>query len=226
MMSFRAVLAAETQHGLAEVHDAIVGGRAGADQVDDGELRVLFEEHGDGARALRRFTRAAARVLGDIGADDDRLATGAVEREVADGAFHAVHAAEAGMLELGNFAAARDRLHAARDQGLVDHALDDNGARRIVGARLGAQAQEFHTCRIDVVLVDQAHDGIGRHCVHAVLRATHAEAATDNITDLRPLVSGPVAPIFQPYPVRRDVAGEAAYSYGSCGHWIHAGEST
>src|SRR5690606_1032111 len=104
---FAAILPAETQHGFAEIHDAIVGSRTGVHEIHLGELRVLFEQHRDRSRTLRRLAARAAPVFRDVGADDDRLAAFAVVSEVANRAFHAVHAAQARVLELRYFTASR-----------------------------------------------------------------------------------------------------------------------
>ena len=82
LMAFAAVLSAETQHGLAKIHDAIVGGGAGSHQIDFRKRRVFFEQHGNRTSALRRLPAAAACIFGDICADDDGLAPRTVEREM------------------------------------------------------------------------------------------------------------------------------------------------
>ena len=203
------VLPAEAHHRLAEIHDAIVRGGTGADEVDDGKFRILLQQHRHGARALRGFTTRAARILRDVRTYDDGLAAGAVEGEVPYGAFHAVNAAQAGMLEFGHFAASRDRRHAARLQCLVHHSLYDDCAGGIVGAGLGAEAQELDPRGVDVVLLDQAHDGRCRHRVDAVIRPANAETASHDFAHLRPMAAGPLAPVLEPDPIGRHVGGEA-----------------
>ena len=102
-------------------------------------------------------------------------------------ALHAVNTAKAGVLEFGHFATAGNRRFAARLEGLVDHALDDDGAGRIVSAGFCAQAEEFHPRGIDIVLIDQANDGRGCHRVDALVRAPHAETAPYNLAHLGPV---------------------------------------
>ena len=70
------------------------------------QLRIALDEHRDRAGALRRLAGAAARVFGDVGAHDDRAAIVGLEREVAQRVLQRVHAAEAGVLELGHLAVA------------------------------------------------------------------------------------------------------------------------
>ena len=174
------------------------------------ELRVALDEHRDGAGALRRLAGAAARVLGDVGADDDRAAILGLEREIAQGVLQGVHAAEARMLDLGHLAMARQRRAAAGLQALVEHAFDDDGAGGVVGARLGAQAQEADAVRVDVVPIDEPHDGRGGHRVDALRGAAHPEAMADDRTGLVPDVVGPATPRLEVYAVRRHVDGKAA----------------
>ena len=126
LVCFRAILAAEARHRLAEIHDAVIRSGPRSNQIDDRQLRIFFEQHRDGTGALGWLTRAAASVLGDIGTNDNGLATGAVEGKMTNRALHAVHAAEAGVFEFGNFAAAANRRLAAGDQRFVDHAFDDD----------------------------------------------------------------------------------------------------
>ncbi len=209
VVRFGPVLAAETHHRFTEVHDAIVGCGAGSDEVHDRELGVLFQQHRHGACALGGLAARAPRIFRDVGADHDRLAARAVQRQVPDGPFHAIDATEAGVLELGDFAAARDRRHAARFEGLVDHALDDDRAGRIVGARFGAETQELDARGIDVVLVDQAHDGRCRHRVDAVVGSAHAETAPDDFLHLGPVTAGPLAPVLEPDAIGRHIGGKA-----------------
>ena len=136
-------------------------------------------------------------------------ATGTVERQVANGAFHAVHAAEAGVLEFRNLAAPRYRRHPASLERTVDHAFDDDRAGRVIGARFGAQTEEFDARRVDVVLLDEPHDRGGGHRVYALVRSPDTETAPDDFANLGPLVVSPVAPILEPHTVRWHVGGEA-----------------
>ncbi len=209
VMRLGTILATEPDHRLAEIHDPVIGRRARTDEVNDSQRGVFFEQHRDRAGALRRLATGAARILGNIGTDDDRLAAGTVQRKMANCTLHAVNTAQASMLEFRNFTAARNRRHAPRLERLVDHALDDNGAGRIVGARLGAETQELDARRIDVVLVDQAHDGGGRHRVNAVIGPAYPETAADDFADLGPVIAGPLAPVLEPHAIRRHVGSEA-----------------
>ena len=143
LMTFAPVLSAETQHGLAKIHDAIVGRCAGTAQIDTREFRVLFEQHGNCAGALRWFTTAAARIFGDISADNDSLTSCAVEREVPERTFHAIDAAQAGMFELRDFTATGNRCYALLDQCAIDHPFDNDRARGIIRAGFGAKAQKL-----------------------------------------------------------------------------------
>ena len=93
----------------------------------------------DGACTLGRFATAAARVLCDVGTDDNRLTASAIQRQVPNRAFHAVHTAEAGVFEFRYFTASCDGRFTAGDKGLVHHAFDDDCPGRIVGTRLGSQ---------------------------------------------------------------------------------------
>ncbi len=121
--------------------------------------------------------------------------------------FHAVYAAETGVLELGHFAAAGDRRLALSHEGLVHHSLDDDRPGGVVRARFGAEPQELHAHRIDIVLVDQADDGGRRQGIDAVVRPPYAEAASDYLAYFRPVITGPFAPIVEPHPKRGHVSG-------------------
>ena len=133
--------------GLAEVDGAIRRGAADVLEMDIEQRRVALDEHRDGTGALRGLAGAAPRVLGDVGADDDRAAIVGLERQVAQGVLQRVDAAQTRVLDLGDLAMARDRGAAARLQALVEHAFDDDGAGRVVGARLGAEPQEADPVR-------------------------------------------------------------------------------
>ena len=103
-------------HGLAEVDGAIRRGAADVLEVDRQQARVALDQHRDRAGALRRLAGAAALVLGDVGADDDRAAVLGLERQVTQRVLQRVDAAEARVLELGHLAVARERRAAARLQ--------------------------------------------------------------------------------------------------------------
>ena len=174
------------------------------------QRRVALDEHRDGAGALRRLAGAAARVLGDVGADDDGAAVLGLEREVAQRVLQGVDAAQAGVLDLGHLAMARQRRPAARLEAFVEHAFDDDGAGGVVGARLGAEPQEADAARVDVVAIDEPHDGRGGHRVDALRGAAHPEAVADDGAGLVPDVVGPATPRLEVYAVRRHVDGKAA----------------
>ena len=140
------------------------------------------------------------------------MPAGAVKREVADCAFHAIHAAKTGMFEFWYLATARYRCPAAPLQRLIDHAFDNYCAGRVVGARFGAKPQELNPGRIDVVLIDEPDYGIGCHGVDAMVWPAHTEAAPDDLSDFRPLIPGPLTPVLQPYTIRWHIGGEAADS--------------
>ena len=145
---------------------------------------------------------------------------------MANGAFHTIHAAEAGVFELRDFAAAGNGGSATRNKRLVDHALDDDRTGRVIRARFGTQPEEFYAGWIHIVLIDQADDRICGHRVDAVVGSTNAETAPHNLANLRPLVIRPVTPILEPYAVWRDVGGEAADSDGSSVVGLIHGESS
>ena len=116
------------------------------------------------------------------------------------------------MFEFRYFATASDRCFATRLQRLVDHAFDDYRAGRVVGARFSAKPKEFDPRRIDVVLIDESDNSVGRHRVDAMVWSAHAEAAPDDLSGFLPLIAGPVTPVLQPDTVGRQVGGEAADS--------------
>ncbi len=126
-----------------------------------------------------------------------------------DSPLHAVNAAQAGVLELGNLAAARNRRYATGFERRVDHALYDDRAGGVVGTGFGAQAQELDSRGVDIVLVDKTHDGRRRHCIDAVVGPAHAEAAADDFPHLGPVTAGPLAPVLEPDAIGRHVGGEA-----------------
>ncbi len=210
LVSTGSILSTKARHRLAEIDDPVVGRGARCRQVDDSQFRVFLEQHRNRACTLGRFAARSPRVFGDIGTDNDRLSAGAVKRQVPNRPFHAINAAKAGVLEFGNFTAPGDGWLAASDQGSVDHTLDDNRTCRIIGARLRAKAKKLDVPGVDVVLVDQSHDGRRCHRIDALIRPAHAEAAADDLANLRPLVVGPVTPVLQPDAIRRDVGSEAA----------------
>ena len=215
-MAFGTILATKPRHGFAEIHDPVVRRRAGADEIDNREFGVFLKQHGNCACALSWLTAGTARVFGDVSANDDRLAAGAIKCQMTNRTLHAVYAAEAGMLEFRHLAAARYWRSAACLQCPVHHALNDDRAGRVVGAGFGAQAQELHSARVDVVLVNQANDGCRGHGVDTVIRTAYAKTAPHYLTNLGPLVARPVAPILQPHLIRWDIGGEAADSDGFC----------
>ncbi len=129
---------------------------------------------------------------------------------MADRALHAIDAAKAGVLELGDLAAASDGRFAARFQGPVDHAFDDDRAGRVIGARFGAQPEELDARRVDVVLLDQPHDRGRGHRVNALVGPAHAETAPDDLANLGPLVVGPVTPVLEPDSIGRNIRSKAA----------------
>src|SRR5210317_183994 len=139
---------------------------------------------------------------------------------MANSAFHAVHAAETGVLELGNFATARNGWFAAGDQRSVDHTFNNDRTSRVIRARFSAKPEELDAGRVDVVLIDQADDRICSHRIYAVIGAAYAETAPHNLANLRPLVIRPVTPILQPYAVWWDIGGEAANSDGFSGFMV------
>jgi hypothetical protein len=182
------------QDGLAEIDGAIRRSAADVLEMDFQQARIALDEHCHGAGALRRLAGAAAGILGDVGADDDRAAVLGLEGEIAQRMLQRINAAQARVLDLGHLAVARQRRAAARLQPFVEHAFDDDGARRVVGARLGTQSQEPDTGGIDAVAVDEPHDGRCGHRVHALGRPTHPEAMADDRTRLFPDVVGPKTP--------------------------------
>ena len=198
------------QHGLAEIDGAIRRRAADVLEMDVEQRRIALDEHRDGAGALRRLAGAAARVLGDVGADDDRAAILGLEGQVAQRVLQRVDAAQARVLDLGDLAMARQRRAAARLQALVEHAFDDDGAGGVVGARLGAEPQEPDPVGVDVVAVDEPHDGRGGHRIDALRGAAHPEAMADDGAGLVPNVVGPATPRLEVYAVRWHVDGKAA----------------
>src|SRR5690606_403533 len=94
---------------------------------------------------------------------------------------------------------------AARAQAVVEHSLDDHGARRVVGARLRAEPEEADPARIDLVALDQAHYGRRRHRVDALLGTAHAEAAADHRAGLVPRLARPAAPCLEVDPIGRHI---------------------
>jgi hypothetical protein len=148
-------------------------------------------------------------VLRNVGTYHNSLTTGAIESQVTYGALHSVNATQAGVFELGDLATARDRRHTARLECLVDHSLDDDCAGGIVRAGLGAETQELDPPGIDIVLLDQAHDGRCCHRVYAVIRPANAKTAPDDFAYLGPMAAGPLAPVLEPHTIGRHVGGEA-----------------
>ncbi len=58
---------------LPEVRPSVIGRASCVEQIHGEQLRRVLDEHGHGAGALRLLSARAALVLGDIGADHDRL---------------------------------------------------------------------------------------------------------------------------------------------------------
>ena len=132
------------------------------------------------------------------------------QREVAQRVLQRVDAAQAGVLDLGYLAMARQRRTAARLEAFVEHAFDDDGAGGVVGARLGAEPQEANAVRVDVVVVDEPHDGRGGHRIDALRGPAHPKAVADDGAGLVPDVVRPATPRLEVYAVRRHVDGKAA----------------
>jgi hypothetical protein len=105
---------------------------------------------------------------------------------------------------------ARQRGAAAGLQSLVEHAFDDDGPGRVVGARFGAQAEKSDAIRVDVVPVHEPHDRRGSHRIDALRGAAHPEAVADDGAGLVPDVVGPATPRLEVDAVRRHVDGKAA----------------
>ena len=148
---------------------------------------------------------SATSALTTIASDRRRRSASVAQRSL-----ERVDAAQARVLELGHLAVPRQPRHAERVERAVDHAAHDHGAGGVVGARLGAEAEEADPLRVDVVLADQPQDGVGRHRVDVLVRARHAEAVADDRPDLVPGVAGPFTPRFEVDAIRRDVNGKAA----------------
>jgi hypothetical protein len=83
---------------------------------------------------LRLLAGAAALVLGHVGAHHDRQAITGVARHVTQRGLERVHAAQAGVLELGDFHMTREPRATQRFQSAIDHAAHDHRARRVVSA--------------------------------------------------------------------------------------------
>jgi hypothetical protein len=81
------------QHRLAEIDGAIRRRAADVLEVDLQQARIALDEHCDGAGALRRLAGAAARILRDVGADDDRTAVVGLEGEITQRVLQGIDAA-------------------------------------------------------------------------------------------------------------------------------------
>ena len=132
----------------------------------------------------------------------------ALEREIAQRVLQRVDTAQARVLDLRNLALTRERRQASGEQALVEHALHDDGAGRIVGARFRAEPEEADALRIDVVALDEPHDRRGGHRVDALRRPAHPKAVADDGPGLVPGGIGPIAPRFEIDSIWRDVHGE------------------
>ena len=201
-MTFTPVLSTEAQHRFAKIHDAIVGGRSGANQVDFSKFGIFLKQHCNCAGTLGRFAAAAASVFRDVSANNNRLATGTIQGQVAQRTLHAIHTAEASMLEFRHFAASGYRCLSLGHQGAIDHAFDNNRAGRIIRTGFRSEAKKFDPRRINVVLVNKAHNGGCRHRINALVRTPQPKTAPNNFACFRPLIARPLAPILEPYPKR------------------------
>jgi 3-polyprenyl-4-hydroxybenzoate decarboxylase len=123
---------------FAEINGPIRRSAADVLEVDGQEAWVALDQHGHGAGALGGLARAAAGIFGDIGADHDRAAILRLEGQVAQRVLQGVNAAEAGVFDLGNLAVACQGWPPAGLEPLVQHAFDDHGSGRVVGAGFGA----------------------------------------------------------------------------------------
>src|SRR5262249_8421177 len=123
-----------------------------------------------------------------------------IAAHVAHRRLERVHTAEACVLELRHFTMPRQPRIPERFEPAVDHAAHDHRTDRVVGARLGAEAEEPDQLRIDVVLPDQPQHGVRGHRVDVLVATRHAEAAADHHLDLVPGVARPLAPVLETYP--------------------------
>ena len=203
---------AEPREGLAEVHRAVVGVAPARGEIHLEKPRVAVDEHRHGAGALRRLPRAPERVLRDVGGDDDRLPARAVRGEVAQRGLEPIDTRKAGVLELGHLAVAGQERHALRGERVVDHALDDDGARRIVAARLGAEGEHADPLRVELVVLDEAQHGVRGERVDALGGPAHPEAAPDDAPRLLPGLVVPGTPVLQRDAVRGQIQRQSADS--------------
>ena len=153
---------------------------------------IFLQQHRDRACTLGGLPAGATRIFGDIRANNDCLAAGTVQCQVPDRALHAVHAAKTGMLEFGYFTAAGNRWFALAQPAAwstMPFTMMAPAELSVLG--LGAEPEEFHARRVDVVLVDEPHDGCRRHGVDALIRPPNPKTAPDNLANLRPLVVAP-----------------------------------
>jgi hypothetical protein len=185
-------------------------------EIDLEQLGLLGHEQRDCARALRLLTRAAALVLSDVGAHDDADAIARITRRVAQRCFERVHAAEAGVLELGHFHVPGQARPAKRFETTVHHAAHDDRTSRVVRARFCTQAEEPHLRGVDVIVLNQPDHGVGCHRVDVLVASRHPKATTDDRLDLVPGIAGPTAPVFQAHAQTRHIHAHAAYTGLHC----------
>ncbi len=114
------------------------------------------------------------------------------------------------MLELGDLAVPGDARPTEPLERLVDHALDDDRARGVVGARLGSEPQKADLAGVNVVVDDEAQDRVGGHGVDVLVGSAHPKAAADDRADLVPRCTGPAAPVLEADAVARHVDGHGA----------------
>src|SRR5690606_16987504 len=90
------------------------------------------------------------------------------------------------------------------------HALDDDRAGRVIGARFRAETQEADAARVDLVALDEPHHGRRGHRVDALLGTAHPEAAADDRPGFLPRLVRPPAPFLEVDPIGRHVHRESA----------------
>ena len=180
---------------LTEVDRAVVRVAPAGSKIDLQQASLALDEHRDSPGALRRFTAASESVLSNIGADDDGLATRAIRGQVPKGCLQAVHPREAGLLELRDLAVARQLRAALCEKRVVDHALNDDRARGVVTAGLGAEGEHADALRIDGVILDEPQRGVRRQGIDALARAAHPETSPHNTAGFVPGLVIPATPV-------------------------------
>ncbi|GET89064.1 hypothetical protein, conserved [Leishmania tarentolae] len=195
---------------LTKVGATVVRSRAAVLQLHFEQLWVVLEHHGGGTSALCLLARGAQGVLRNVGRHSDRQAVLAISADEAGGALHRVHTSQTSVLELRHLAVARDGWHVHGAQTLIYHTFHNDGARRVVGGALCAEAEEADLSGVDVVVHDEVEHRVGGHGVRILVVVRNAEGLSHDARHFIPAVTRPLAPLFQVHAAVWGVHGHAA----------------